>query len=67
MTLMNCYCFFSGGAGRTGVFIALSVVLERLRFEGVVDLYQVVKILRQQRSAMVQTDVSRHIHNTFSS
>ena len=47
----------SAGVGRTGVFIALSITLERMRFEGVVDLFQTVKTLRTQRPAMVQTEV----------
>lgn len=47
----------SAGVGRTGVFIALSIALERMRFEGVVDLFQTVKTLRTQRPAMVQTEV----------
>uniref|UniRef100_A0A8C5NFU1 Receptor-type tyrosine-protein phosphatase F n=1 Tax=Gouania willdenowi TaxID=441366 RepID=A0A8C5NFU1_GOUWI len=46
----------SAGVGRTGVFISLSIVLERMRYEGVVDLFQTVKILRTQRPAMVQTE-----------
>ncbi|XP_059922774.1 protein tyrosine phosphatase receptor type Fa isoform X3 [Gadus macrocephalus] len=46
----------SAGVGRTGVFIALSIVLERMRYEGVVDLFQTVKMLRTQRPAMVQTE-----------
>uniref|UniRef100_A0A3B5KYD1 protein-tyrosine-phosphatase n=1 Tax=Xiphophorus couchianus TaxID=32473 RepID=A0A3B5KYD1_9TELE len=45
------------GVGRTGVFITLSIVLERLRYEGVVDIFQTVKILQTQRPAMVQTEV----------
>uniref|UniRef100_A0A8D3D0W4 Receptor-type tyrosine-protein phosphatase F n=1 Tax=Scophthalmus maximus TaxID=52904 RepID=A0A8D3D0W4_SCOMX len=46
----------SAGVGRTGVFITLSIVLERMRYEGVVDLFQTVKMLRTQRPAMVQTE-----------
>uniref|UniRef100_A0A1A8G8E6 protein-tyrosine-phosphatase n=2 Tax=Nothobranchius korthausae TaxID=1143690 RepID=A0A1A8G8E6_9TELE len=46
----------SAGVGRTGVFITLSIVLERMRHEGVVDVFQTVKILRTQRPAMVQTE-----------
>ncbi|XP_034470612.1 receptor-type tyrosine-protein phosphatase F isoform X22 [Hippoglossus hippoglossus] len=46
----------SAGVGRTGVFITLSIVLERMRYEGVVDLFQTVKTLRTQRPAMVQTE-----------
>uniref|UniRef100_A0A8C5TDE0 Receptor-type tyrosine-protein phosphatase S n=1 Tax=Malurus cyaneus samueli TaxID=2593467 RepID=A0A8C5TDE0_9PASS len=48
----------SAGVGRTGVFITLSIVLERMRYEGVVDIFQTVKMLRTQRPAMVQTEVS---------
>jgi len=46
----------SAGVGRTGVFISLSIILERMRYEGVVDMFQTVKMLRTQRQGMVQTD-----------
>ncbi|XP_069719041.1 receptor-type tyrosine-protein phosphatase F isoform X9 [Phaenicophaeus curvirostris] len=46
----------SAGVGRTGVFITLSIVLERMRYEGRVDMFQTVKTLRTQRPAMVQTE-----------
>ncbi|XP_033336425.1 tyrosine-protein phosphatase Lar isoform X4 [Megalopta genalis] len=46
----------SAGVGRTGVFISLSIVLERMQYEGVVDIFQTVRILRTQRPAMVQTE-----------
>ncbi|XP_045139286.1 tyrosine-protein phosphatase Lar-like isoform X5 [Portunus trituberculatus] len=46
----------SAGVGRTGVFITLSQVLERMQYEGVVDLFQTVRNLRTQRPAMVQTE-----------
>ncbi|MBN3315626.1 PTPRD phosphatase, partial [Atractosteus spatula] len=49
----------SAGVGRTGVFITLSIVLERMRYEGVVDIFQTVKMLRTQRPAMVQTEVRK--------
>lgn len=39
------------------MFITLSIVLERMRYEGVVDIFQTVKVLRTQRPAMVQTEV----------
>ena len=48
---------YSSGVGRTGVFIALCIVLERYTVEGMIDLFQTVKTLRIQRSAMVQTRV----------
>ncbi|CAH8863677.1 unnamed protein product [Trichobilharzia szidati] len=46
----------SSGAGRTGLFITMCNVLERLRQESVIDMYQTVKLLRQQRVWMVQTE-----------
>ncbi|VVC24817.1 Hypothetical protein CINCED_3A017850 [Cinara cedri] len=46
----------SGGVGRTGVFVSLSIVLERMQCEGVIDLFQTIRILRTQRPAMVQTE-----------
>ncbi|ESO00970.1 hypothetical protein HELRODRAFT_192507 [Helobdella robusta] len=44
------------GTGRTGVFICLSYVLDRMRMEGVVDIFTTVKLLRQQRIAMVANE-----------
>ncbi|XP_061680646.1 protein tyrosine phosphatase receptor type Fa isoform X3 [Syngnathoides biaculeatus] len=46
----------SAGVGRSGVFITLSIVLERMRYEGAVDIFHTVKTLRTQRPAMVQTE-----------
>uniref|UniRef100_A0A671NK94 Receptor-type tyrosine-protein phosphatase alpha n=1 Tax=Sinocyclocheilus anshuiensis TaxID=1608454 RepID=A0A671NK94_9TELE len=45
----------SAGAGRTGTFCALSTVLERVKAEGILDVFQTVKSLRLQRPHMVQT------------
>ncbi|XP_066299471.1 receptor-type tyrosine-protein phosphatase alpha-like [Branchiostoma lanceolatum] len=45
----------SAGAGRTGAFCAISTVLERVKAEGICDVFQVVKTLRMQRPHMVQT------------
>ena len=57
--MIKIYLFFifSAGVGRTGVFITLSCVLERMQYEGVVDVFQTVRTLRTQRPAMVQTEV----------
>ena len=49
--------YFSAGIARTGVFITLSIILERMRYEGVVDMFQTVKMLRTQRQGMVNTEV----------
>uniref|UniRef100_A0A8B9K6T1 protein-tyrosine-phosphatase n=1 Tax=Astyanax mexicanus TaxID=7994 RepID=A0A8B9K6T1_ASTMX len=45
----------SAGAGRTGTFISLSNILERVKAEGLLDVFQTVKSLRNQRPHMVQT------------
>lgn len=50
------FFYFSAGVGRTGVFLALSIVLERMRHEGIVDMFQTIRMLRTQRPGMVQTE-----------
>lgn len=47
----------SNGAGRTGVFIAIATIMERIRLEQVVDVFTTVKLLRAQRPNMVETKV----------
>uniref|UniRef100_A0A914SAU5 Uncharacterized protein n=1 Tax=Parascaris equorum TaxID=6256 RepID=A0A914SAU5_PAREQ len=44
----------SAGIGRTGAFIVIDCMLERLRYENTVDIYGCVTALRSQRSYMVQ-------------
>jgi len=56
----------SAGVGRTGVFITLSIVLERMRFEGVVDMFQTVNMLRTQRPFMVQSEVRLYCYSVSS-
>uniref|UniRef100_A0A0N4ZBH1 protein-tyrosine-phosphatase n=1 Tax=Parastrongyloides trichosuri TaxID=131310 RepID=A0A0N4ZBH1_PARTI len=46
----------SAGIGRTGAFIVIDCMLERLRYENTVDIYECVCNLRSQRCYMVQTD-----------
>ncbi|XP_071851386.1 uncharacterized protein [Apostichopus japonicus] len=45
--------FCHTGVGRTAVWIALSILMERARAEGVVDVFQTVRTLRQQRQHML--------------
>ena len=52
----------SGGSGRTGTFIAISILLERLKTEGVVDVFHTGRTLRLQRPGLIQTVVSSSIH-----
>lgn len=56
----------SAGVGRTGVFITLSIVFERIRYERLVDVFQTVKLLRTQRPALVQTEVKEENNQCFS-
>ena len=49
--------FFSAGAGRTGCYIVIDIMLDMAEREGVVDIYNCVKALRSRRINMVQTEV----------
>ena len=48
----------SGGSGRTGTFVTIANLLDCLKSEGVVDVFQTVRTLRLQRPNMVRTVVS---------
>ncbi|XP_064407623.1 mucin-3A-like isoform X2 [Halichondria panicea] len=45
----------SAGVGRTGTFIVLDAMLQRIQEERVVNVYQFVRELRERRCLMVQT------------
>lgn len=62
VSLSSGFLFGSAGAGRTGTFCALSTVLERVKAEGILDVFQTVKSLRLQRPHMVQTLVRAAEH-----
>lgn len=47
----------SAGAGRTGCFIAVDIMLDMAENEGVVDIFNCIRELRSQRVNMVQTEV----------
>nr|XP_029538544.1 receptor-type tyrosine-protein phosphatase T isoform X5 [Oncorhynchus nerka] len=46
----------SAGAGRTGCFIAVDIMLDMAENEGVVDIFNCIRELRSQRVNMVQTE-----------
>ena len=50
------FCYYcSDGCGRTGSFIAMCLLIDRLKTEGVVDIFQTVRGLRLQRPGMVDS------------
>ena len=51
LTVVHC----SAGVGRTGVFCALSILLNSLRGTGKVDVITCIKHIRTQRMSLVQT------------
>lgn len=53
-----CVSLCSAGAGRTGCFIVIDIMLDMAEREGVVDIYNCVKALRSRRINMVQTEVT---------
>ena len=53
------YCFAnSDGVVRTGTFICIHSQLERLKTEGVVDVFQAIKSARIQRPGLIPDIVS---------
>lgn len=51
----------SAGAGRTGCYIVLDVMLDMAECEGVVDIYNCVKTLCSRRINMIQTEVRTNV------
>ena len=57
--LFNILFFVSrAGVAITGVLVAMRVLLDQVKIERAVNVFQAVKVLRIQRPAMVQTMVS---------
>ncbi len=54
--IMVVHC--SAGVGRTGTFMTLDYMLERIKTENTINIFQFVSELRKQRVLMVQTLVS---------
>ena len=52
----------SAGVGRTGTFIVLDRMMEKLKTEDTIDVYDYVTELRQQRVLMVQSLVRSDVN-----
>ena len=48
----------SAGVGRTGTFIMLDSLMDRLKVEDTVNIYEFLQEMRKKRMSMVQTLVS---------
>lgn len=58
LRFLICAFVCSAGAGRTGCFIVIDIMLDMAEREGVVDIYNCVRELRSRRVNMVQTEVN---------
>ena len=56
--LQSCYSLCSAGVGRTGTFITLDVMMERLKESKAIDIFEFVNRMRTRRTKMVQSLVS---------
>ena len=57
-SLLN-FLLTSAGVGRTGIFIALSNSIEQINIEDAVNIFQIVKKMREQRSTKIMTRVRK--------
>ncbi len=49
---------YSDGAGRTGTYIAISNLLQRMKIEQAMDVFQTIKIMREAQPQFVENAVS---------
>ena len=53
------YSFFSDGAGRSGVYLAIDANIELSEEDGVIDVFGYVRKMRTQRRGLVESLVSK--------
>ena len=51
----NLFYLSSTGTGRTGTFIAAYLIIERLKSDQMVDVFQTVRRIRESRPQFVET------------
>ncbi len=55
---ISIFCVFcSDGVGRSGAFITIHAQMERMKSEGVIDVFQFIKSVRFQRAGLVANKV----------
>ena len=52
------FLYNSDGSGRSGTFLTIYSEIERLKTEGVIDIFQCIKAARIQRYGLVSNEVS---------
>ncbi len=55
--IMKIIFFFRAGVGRTGTYIAIDAMIDKIKQERKVDIYNFVLQMRRERHLMVQTVV----------
>lgn len=58
VSLRFALCLCSAGVGRTGTFIVIDAMIDMMHAEQKVDVFGFVSKIREQRSQLIQTDVS---------
>ena len=54
----NVFFFYSDGVGRSGCVATIMSVIERVKIEQTVDVFQTIKLIRAKRPGAVDTLVS---------
>ena len=65
--LSMCTFTFSAGVGRTGTFITLDAMMERLKERDDLNIFEFVNEMRTRRKQIVQTIVSTLLFREFAS
>ena len=65
LVLLNHIFVFSAGVGRTGTYITLDTMLERMQDVDSVTVYDCVRNLRARRVFMVQTQVTPVVNTNY--
>ena len=64
--MYSCIYIHSAGVGRTGTYITLDTMMERLKERDDLNIFEFVNEMRTQRMKMVQTLVSRISSDAYS-